>query len=62
MYLDTWGLAPQSVGQYVSATLATILASHGAIAATGKPQYEVTQRRVSFADLDVTRSAGAVAL
>jgi len=47
---------------YVSATLATILASHGAIAATVEPHYEVSQRIVRFADLDITRSAGAATL
>jgi UrcA family protein len=47
---------------FVSATLATILASHGAIAATVEPHYEVSQRIVRFADLDITRSAGAATL
>ena len=47
---------------YVSATLATILASHGAIAAPVEPHYEVSQRIVRFADLDITRSAGAATL
>ena len=46
----------------VSATLATILASHGAIAATVEPHYEVSQRIVRFADLDISRSAGAATL
>jgi UrcA family protein len=47
---------------FVSATLATILASHGAIAATVESHYEVSQRIVRFADLDITRSAGAATL
>jgi UrcA family protein len=47
---------------YVNAMLATILTSHGAIAATGESPYEATQRRVRYADLDITRSAGAAAL
>jgi UrcA family protein len=47
---------------YVSATLATILASHGAIAAPVEPHYEVSRRIVRFADLDITRSAGAATL
>ncbi len=47
---------------YVSATLATILASHGAIAAPVEPHYEVSQRIVRFADLDITRSTGAATL
>jgi len=46
----------------VSATLATILASQGAIAATVEPHYEVAQRIVRFADLDITGSAGAATL
>src|SRR5258708_19476861 len=47
---------------YVSAPLATILASHGAIAAPVEPHYQVSQRIVRLADLDITRSAGAATL
>src|SRR5258706_16340859 len=46
----------------VSATLATILASQGGIAATVEPRYEVAQRIVRFTDLDITRRAGAATL
>jgi UrcA family protein len=42
--------------------LAIAMASHGAVAARAAPSDNVRQRRVSFADLDLTRSAGAATL
>jgi UrcA family protein len=47
---------------YVSATLATVLASHDSVAGAGESYYEAPQRLVKFADLDVTRTPGAASL
>jgi UrcA family protein len=44
---------------YASAMLATILASNCPVAGAVESNYPVTQRIVSFADLDITAPAGA---
>jgi UrcA family protein len=44
------------------ALLAMAMASHGAVAARAALGDDVLQRRISFADLDLTRSAGAATL
>jgi UrcA family protein len=47
---------------YASAILAVLPLSHVAMGATVEPNYEAAQRVVNFADLDVTRDAGAAVL